>query len=157
MNQFWYILVCFCFVTSGFGSLGTIVEGPFIAFVMLNFGWSGAFYSMVILSFGASLAVSKAAIAEFRKQIKICSKHDLATRRWLNELIENWLICWVLGKMKSCLNFGYVFILWEHSDNFFKDIIWTCFWIQRNLPPLYTLSASGRFLYTTGVIIWRCF
>ena len=53
---------------AGFGSLGTIVEGPFIAFVMMNFGWSGAFYSMVILSIGAALAISRAAIAEFRNK-----------------------------------------------------------------------------------------
>ena len=62
-----YIFVIFLLLT-GFGSLGTIIEGPFIAFVMLNFGWSGAFYSMVILSFGASLAVGRAAIAEFRNK-----------------------------------------------------------------------------------------
>jgi len=50
----------------GFGSLGTIIEGPFIAFVMINFGWSGAFYAMVALSLGAALAVIRPAYAEFR-------------------------------------------------------------------------------------------
>uniref|UniRef100_A0A7M5X7B9 Major facilitator superfamily (MFS) profile domain-containing protein n=2 Tax=Clytia hemisphaerica TaxID=252671 RepID=A0A7M5X7B9_9CNID len=54
-------------LVNGFGSLGTIIEGPFIAFVMTQFGWSGAFYSMVFLSLGASLAVGKAALAEYRK------------------------------------------------------------------------------------------
>ena len=52
---------------TGFGSLGTIVEGPFIALVMTNFGWSGAFYAMVVLSIGAALAVTRPAYAEFRK------------------------------------------------------------------------------------------
>lgn len=49
------------FFSSGFGSVGTIVEGPFIAFLLTHFGWSGTFYAMVILGLISAAAVGKAA------------------------------------------------------------------------------------------------
>ena len=52
------------FFIAGFGSVGAIIEGPFIAFILLHFGWSGAFYVMVALTLLSAVAVGKPA---FRK------------------------------------------------------------------------------------------
>lgn len=48
-------------VINGFGSVGSIVEGPFIAFILTYFGWGGTFYAMVILTAIGALAILKAA------------------------------------------------------------------------------------------------
>lgn len=46
---------------NGFGSLGTIIEGPIIGFVSTMYGWSGMFYLMIFLSLLGSFMVLKAA------------------------------------------------------------------------------------------------
>ena len=44
----------------GFGSLGTIIEGPFIAAILTYFGWGGTFYAMVLLTLISAAAIGKA-------------------------------------------------------------------------------------------------
>ena len=51
------------FYSTGFGSVGSIVEGPFIALILNYFGWGGTFYAMVVLTVLAALAVLKACMA----------------------------------------------------------------------------------------------
>lgn len=48
-------------VVNGFGSLGTVIEGPFIAFILTYFGWGGTFYAMVLLTLISAAAIGKAA------------------------------------------------------------------------------------------------
>lgn len=49
------------FLFSGFGSLGTVLEGPIIGLVSTMYGWSGMFYLMIGLSLFGSTMVLKAA------------------------------------------------------------------------------------------------
>lgn len=49
-------------VVNGFGSLGTVLEGPIIAFIATNFGWGGTFYAMIFLTLISAAAIFKAAI-----------------------------------------------------------------------------------------------
>ncbi|GAB1603688.1 sugar phosphate exchanger 3-like [Argonauta hians] len=51
---------------NGFGSLGTVVEGPIIGTASSMYGWSGMFYLMIALSVCGSLAVLKAAFVQRR-------------------------------------------------------------------------------------------
>eukprot|EP00111_Clytia_hemisphaerica_P010948 TCONS_00032108-protein len=51
-------------VINGFGSVGSIIEGPFIAVILTQFGWSGTFYAMVILTGITAIAVLKATLAD---------------------------------------------------------------------------------------------
>jgi len=46
---------------NGFGSLGAILEGPFIAMVLTYFGWSGTFYVMVLLTFLSAVSIARPA------------------------------------------------------------------------------------------------
>lgn len=46
---------------NGFGSLGTVLEGPIIGLVSTMYGWSGMFYLMIGLSLFGSTMVLKAA------------------------------------------------------------------------------------------------
>ena len=57
-------------VVNGFGSLGTIVEGPIIAFVVTRFGWKGSFYTIIVLTMVSVFAMGKAAVTHDRE-----SKH----------------------------------------------------------------------------------
>lgn len=49
-------------ITNGFGSLGSIVQGPLIALVVTQFGWGGSFYGMIVLTVLGGVAICKAAI-----------------------------------------------------------------------------------------------
>ena len=49
-------------VINGFGGLGTIAEGPIIAFVVTRFGWEGSFYAMIVLTLVSVFAIGKAAV-----------------------------------------------------------------------------------------------
>lgn len=48
-------------VINGFGGLGTIVEGPIVAFIITRFGWGGSFYAMIVITLASALAIGKAA------------------------------------------------------------------------------------------------
>lgn len=45
----------------GFGSVGAIVEGPFIAFVLAFFGWNSCFYVMILLTFFSAITIARPA------------------------------------------------------------------------------------------------
>jgi len=47
----------------GFGSLGTVLEGPVIAWVSNYYGWSSMFTMMVVLTIVGALATIKASIS----------------------------------------------------------------------------------------------
>lgn len=51
-----------CGIVNGFGSVGTIAQGPIIASVVTHFGWGGSFYAMIVLTLLGALAIAKAAI-----------------------------------------------------------------------------------------------
>jgi len=55
-------------IVNGFGSVGTIVEGPMIAFIVTWFGWGGSFYGMIFLTLIGAVAMGKAAIVHGRYQ-----------------------------------------------------------------------------------------
>ena len=59
ISRFYIQDLYFCYST-GFGSVGSIVEGPFIARILNYSGWGGTFYAMVVLTVMAALAVLKA-------------------------------------------------------------------------------------------------
>lgn len=54
-------------VINGFGSLGTVVEGPIIAFVVTKFGWDGSFYAMIVITFISVFAIGRAAMEKDRQ------------------------------------------------------------------------------------------
>ena len=56
-----------CGLVNGFGSVGTIFQGPLIAFVITNFGWGGSFYGMIGLTLFGGCAVAKAAVIHDRR------------------------------------------------------------------------------------------
>ena len=64
--SFLFAKPCFCFLyrIKGFGSVGAIIEGPFIAFILLHCGWSGAFYVMVLLTLLSAVAIGKPAFGK---------------------------------------------------------------------------------------------
>ena len=64
-------------VINGFGGLGTIVEGPIVAFVITRFGWGGSFYAMIILTLISAFAIGKAARTH-SKQMKEAHYEPLA-------------------------------------------------------------------------------
>jgi len=55
-------------VINGFGGLGTIVEGPIVAFVITKFGWGGSFYAMIVLTLLSAFAIGKAARTHGRQR-----------------------------------------------------------------------------------------
>ena len=57
-------------VINGFGGVGTIAEGPIVAFVVTRFGWEGSFDAMIVLTLLSVIAIGKAAIIHNRQ-----SKH----------------------------------------------------------------------------------
>ena len=56
-----------CGIVNGFGSVGTIFQGPLIALVVTHFGWGGSFYGMIGLTIFGGLAVMKAAVIHDRR------------------------------------------------------------------------------------------
>lgn len=56
-----------CFL-SGFGSLGSCLEGPLVGFVSMYYGWGSVFYLMTGLSVLGALAVFRAAAVIARKR-----------------------------------------------------------------------------------------
>jgi len=46
---------------NGFGSVGTIIEGPIVGFIAEHYGWESTFYLMIILSLLSALAMYRAA------------------------------------------------------------------------------------------------
>ncbi|KAF6039041.1 hypothetical protein EB796_002658 [Bugula neritina] len=50
-------------IVNGFGSLGTVLEGPVIAWVSNYYGWSSMFTMMVVLTIVGALATIKASIS----------------------------------------------------------------------------------------------
>ena len=57
-----------CGIVNGFGSIGTIAQGPLIALIVTKFGWSGSFYAMIGLTLLGALAAGKVAILHGRSQ-----------------------------------------------------------------------------------------
>ena len=55
-------------IVNGFGSVGTIIEGPMIALVVTWFGWGGSFYGMIALTLVGAVAMGRAAIMNDRAQ-----------------------------------------------------------------------------------------
>ncbi|XP_065674379.1 glucose-6-phosphate exchanger SLC37A1 isoform X2 [Hydra vulgaris] len=49
-------------IINGFGSLGTVLEGPIVALIATSFGWNGTFYAMILLTLVGVIAMAKAAI-----------------------------------------------------------------------------------------------
>ncbi|CAI9720523.1 glucose-6-phosphate exchanger SLC37A2-like [Octopus vulgaris] len=49
---------------NGFGSIGTVIEGPIIGIASARYGWSGMFYLMIGLSLIGTLTVFKAAYTQ---------------------------------------------------------------------------------------------
>jgi len=49
-------------IINGFGSVGTVIQGPLIATVATHFGWSSTFYIMIALTLVSAAAILKAAI-----------------------------------------------------------------------------------------------
>ena len=47
-------------VINGFGSLGIVLEGPVIAFVITRFGWGGIFYAMIAITLLSVVVIGKA-------------------------------------------------------------------------------------------------
>ena len=62
-------------VINGFGSLGTIAEGPIIAFVVTRIGWEGCFYAMIVLTLVSVLTIGKAAVTHRRESRNQESRH----------------------------------------------------------------------------------
>ena len=52
---------------TGFGSVGTFLEGPIIGIVSSWYGWSGMFYFMIGLSLVGTLSIARAAAIHNRK------------------------------------------------------------------------------------------
>ena len=52
----------------GFGSVGTIIEGPIIGFIAEHYGWKSTFYIMIVLSLLSAITMLKAARANDRIQ-----------------------------------------------------------------------------------------
>jgi sugar phosphate permease len=46
--------------SAGFGSIGTVIEGPLIGWMVEHYGWAGPFYFMIGLSCFGSLCMFKA-------------------------------------------------------------------------------------------------
>ena len=57
-----------CGIVNGFGSVGTIAQGPLIAFIVTHFGWGGSFYAMIALTMFGALAIAKAAMIQGRDE-----------------------------------------------------------------------------------------
>lgn len=53
---------------NGFGSVGTIIEGPIIGFIAEHYGWKSTFYIMIVLSLLSAITMLKAARANDRIQ-----------------------------------------------------------------------------------------
>ena len=49
------------FLPTGFGSVGTIVEGPVVGFIAEHYGWKSTFYLMIGLSLMSVLTMIRAA------------------------------------------------------------------------------------------------
>ena len=49
-------------VFSGFGSVGTFLEGPIIGWIATSYGWSGMFYFMIGVTFIGSMATFRASV-----------------------------------------------------------------------------------------------
>ena len=56
-----YVYIFLIVYYLGFGSIGTILEGPIIAFIASRFGWGGSFYLMIALTIVSAVAMCKAA------------------------------------------------------------------------------------------------
>ena len=63
-----------CGVINGFGSIGTVLEGPLLGAVALHFGWAAVFYSMILFSALSVLCLLRADIVDRRGQ-----RHRTAT------------------------------------------------------------------------------
>jgi len=72
-----YFYFFFIMFSLGFGSVGTIVEGPFIAFVLANFGWNSCFYLMILLTFFSAIAIGKPAFFPLTPKGCVVMKTDV--------------------------------------------------------------------------------
>ena len=61
-------------IVNGFGSVGTIIEGPMIALIVTWFGWGGSFYGMIFLTLIGAVAMGRAAIVHDRREKEATGK-----------------------------------------------------------------------------------
>ena len=48
-------------ISTGFGSLGTVLEGPIIGLIAEHYGWNGTFYIMIAMSVLGTFTMFRAA------------------------------------------------------------------------------------------------
>ena len=56
-----YLHAIIFLISTGFGSVGTIIEGPIVGFIAEHYGWESTFYVMIVMSLLSVVTMLKAA------------------------------------------------------------------------------------------------